>query len=400
MSAGCLARDGEHVHLRRSDVDRPSDFDGDPDMGDLRFVPLTAIGVVAPRSAYEGTVSRQLLGGFTRATSEQLSACMVSMRRECPRQARSRQLPTQGQCLTLDGEGRCTGAPADPRIVYGEQFEGTTSIGESRWWSATRSRSASLTTCRAFMPKHPRSPAGTASSFRRRGQCERRRGWAAGDTPVDRRHPLQPAPRSRRRAGVAGAGGRGPAYDMASGNFFELVPTGADAHVRECIMDDGDDEQTVAILRCCQSAMTNWAKLMGLLMVVMNGGRELGKARAGAEMTSPAGFSALPVDRALANGAERVSEALHALRDRSVAPPCRTGDLAGVSRNRQAHDQKRRRGGIETECRFCPRSGRQDLSPQPTQGSEPAVPSNSRPGWRRGAAPSSSRRISPPGQSL
>jgi hypothetical protein len=60
---------------------------------------------------------------------------------------------------------------------------------------------------------------------------------------------------------------------------------------------------------------------MGLLMMVMNGGRELGKARAGAEMTSPAGFSGLPVDRTLANGAERVSEALHALRDKSVVHP-------------------------------------------------------------------------------
>lgn len=70
------------------------------------------------------------------------------------------------------------------------------------------------------------------------------------------------------------------------------MPAGADAYVLKSIIHDWDDEQAVAILRTCRSAMTDGAKLllvegvirpgnapdpakfMDLLMLVMNGGRE------------------------------------------------------------------------------------------------------------------------------
>ncbi len=79
---------------------------------------------------------------------------------------------------------------------------------------------------------------------------------------------------------------------IASGSFFESVPTGADAYLLKWILHDWTDEQCVAILRNCHSAMpANGTvviveaalpgrnepflhKFLDLNMLVMTGGRE------------------------------------------------------------------------------------------------------------------------------
>jgi hypothetical protein len=76
------------------------------------------------------------------------------------------------------------------------------------------------------------------------------------------------------------------------GDFFDSVPSGADAYLLKSVIHDWDDDQSVAILRTCRAAMTDQAKLLlverivrpgnepdpakflDLLMLVMNGGRE------------------------------------------------------------------------------------------------------------------------------
>lgn len=88
------------------------------------------------------------------------------------------------------------------------------------------------------------------------------------------------------RAGVADR------CDIVGGDFFESVPSGADAYLLKSVIHDWDDEQAVAILRTCRSALADGAKLLlveriirpgntpdpakfiDLLMLVMNGGRE------------------------------------------------------------------------------------------------------------------------------
>lgn len=88
------------------------------------------------------------------------------------------------------------------------------------------------------------------------------------------------------RAGVA------ERCDLVGGDFFESVPRGADAYLLKSVIHDWDDEQAIAILSTCRSAMAEGAKLllverivrpgntpdpakfMDLLMLVMNGGRE------------------------------------------------------------------------------------------------------------------------------
>ena len=88
------------------------------------------------------------------------------------------------------------------------------------------------------------------------------------------------------RAGVADR------CDIIGGDFFASVPSGADAYLLKSIIHDWDDEQAVAILRTCRSALGAGAKLllveriirpgntpdptkfMDVLMLVMAGGRE------------------------------------------------------------------------------------------------------------------------------
>jgi hypothetical protein len=94
------------------------------------------------------------------------------------------------------------------------------------------------------------------------------------------------APQLVARAGVTNR------CDFVGGDFFQSVPEGADAYLLKSVIHDWEDEQAIAILLTCRSAMTDGAKLLlvehiihpgnapdpakfiDLLMLVMNGGRE------------------------------------------------------------------------------------------------------------------------------
>lgn len=102
----------------------------------------------------------------------------------------------------------------------------------------------------------------------------------------DQPHVVAAATKLLRRAGVADR------CEVVGGDFFDSVPGGADAYVLKSVIHDWDDEQAIAILRTCRSAMADRAtlllvervirpgnapdptKFMDLLMLVMNGGRE------------------------------------------------------------------------------------------------------------------------------
>ncbi|MBA2446882.1 MAG: methyltransferase, partial [Chloroflexi bacterium] len=87
----------------------------------------------------------------------------------------------------------------------------------------------------------------------------------------------------------------GPAArcEFVGGDFFESVPTGADAYLLKWIIHDWDDQRSVAILRACRRAMAPGSKLLiverllppgnepapdvvlgDILMLVHTGGRE------------------------------------------------------------------------------------------------------------------------------
>jgi orsellinic acid C2-O-methyltransferase len=50
--------------------------------------------------------------------------------------------------------------------------------------------------------------------------------------------------------------------DLVTGNFFETVPSGADAYILKNIIHDWDDERAALILRNCRRATTPHAKLL------------------------------------------------------------------------------------------------------------------------------------------
>jgi hypothetical protein len=80
--------------------------------------------------------------------------------------------------------------------------------------------------------------------------------------------------------------------DIVAGDFFESIPSGADAYLLKSVIHDWDDERAVAILRTCRAAISgdgklllaelvlkpgnepDRAKMSDLNMMVMNGGRE------------------------------------------------------------------------------------------------------------------------------
>lgn len=65
---------------------------------------------------------------------------------------------------------------------------------------------------------------------------------------------------------VAGAAGNlskfGDRVQVAGGNFFHSVPSGGDAYILRNVILDWSDEQAVAILRTCRSAMSPAATLL------------------------------------------------------------------------------------------------------------------------------------------
>jgi hypothetical protein len=80
--------------------------------------------------------------------------------------------------------------------------------------------------------------------------------------------------------------------EVASGDFFESVPKGADAYLMKYIVHDWDDEQCIRLLSNCRSAMPpggrvlvvdhvvapgnrfDWSKLLDINMMVMLGSKE------------------------------------------------------------------------------------------------------------------------------
>lgn len=94
---------------------------------------------------------------------------------------------------------------------------------------------------------------------------------------------------SRKHLETAGIASR---CEVMAGNFFELVPAGADCFVLSSVIHDWDDEQSLRILRQCRHAMDPdsklllvecvipespepfFSKLLDLQMLVVTGGRE------------------------------------------------------------------------------------------------------------------------------
>jgi len=67
------------------------------------------------------------------------------------------------------------------------------------------------------------------------------------------------------------AEGLGQAVELASGDFFESVPAGADAYMMKHIIHDWDDARAISILRNCHRAMPADGKLLLVEMVVPKG---------------------------------------------------------------------------------------------------------------------------------
>ncbi|HJR09583.1 MAG TPA: methyltransferase [Pyrinomonadaceae bacterium] len=76
---------------------------------------------------------------------------------------------------------------------------------------------------------------------------------------------------------IAGAGHRLDAEgvaqrcELASGDFFRSVPTGADAYMMKHIIHDWDDARAISILKNCHSAMPEDGRLLLVEMVVPEG---------------------------------------------------------------------------------------------------------------------------------
>jgi hypothetical protein len=103
---------------------------------------------------------------------------------------------------------------------------------------------------------------------------------------LDQPHVVAGAAAVLERAGVADR------CEVRGGNFFESVPSGADAYLLKSVLHDWDDAPATDILRQCRAAMTNSARLLlveylvrpgnepdplklrDLMMMVMVGGRE------------------------------------------------------------------------------------------------------------------------------
>src|SRR5260370_35570417 len=57
------------------------------------------------------------------------------------------------------------------------------------------------------------------------------------------------------------SGVEGPC-EVVGGSFFDGVPTGAEAYLMRAVLDDWDDERSIAILRSVRKAMTPDAVLL------------------------------------------------------------------------------------------------------------------------------------------
>jgi hypothetical protein len=79
--------------------------------------------------------------------------------------------------------------------------------------------------------------------------------------------------------------------ELASGDFFESVPAGADAYLMKHIIHDWDDARALAILRNCHRAMPETGKLLLVEMVIPPGNEpHFGKIQDLEMMLSPGGL--------------------------------------------------------------------------------------------------------------
>ena len=67
------------------------------------------------------------------------------------------------------------------------------------------------------------------------------------------------------------AAGLGDRCQLATGDFFQSVPSGADAYVMRHIIHDWDDEQSLTILKNCHAAMSSGNKLLLVESVIPPG---------------------------------------------------------------------------------------------------------------------------------
>ena len=94
--------------------------------------------------------------------------------------------------------------------------------------------------------------------------------------------------------------------EIVGGDVFKVVPEGADAYLIKSVLMDEDDEQAVAILTACRSAMRQFGKVVvvehlltppngpeisfsDMTMMIMTGGRERTREEF-SELFSAAGF--------------------------------------------------------------------------------------------------------------
>jgi len=100
--------------------------------------------------------------------------------------------------------------------------------------------------------------------------------------------------------------------EIVGGDFFEKVPSGADAHVMKYIMHDWNEERAVKILSNCKKAIAkngrllivdtvippgndpHWGKLLDLNMMVLTGGLERTEKQF-SELLSKSGFELVRV---------------------------------------------------------------------------------------------------------
>jgi hypothetical protein len=79
--------------------------------------------------------------------------------------------------------------------------------------------------------------------------------------------------RAKDRIAAAGLAGR---CQLIAGNFFEAVPTGADAYIMRHIIHDWEDEKALTILRNCHRAMPADGRLLVVESVIPPGNEPFG----------------------------------------------------------------------------------------------------------------------------
>jgi len=96
--------------------------------------------------------------------------------------------------------------------------------------------------------------------------------------------------------------GLGDRCTLASGDFFESVPTGGSLYIMKHILHDWDDERCIAILKNCHQAMTSPSRLLIIERIVSTGNQP-----------DPAKLNDLEMMAVTPNGKERTELKFQAL---------------------------------------------------------------------------------------